>query len=131
MLSSSAGFLAADIGAGAAAHVHARTARRQLCDLALEHFERGRIFVAQIDVDVGRVDDMRADQHAFEEAMRIGIEIEAILERAGLALVAIDAISRGPGSPSTARHLRPVGKARAAEPAQGGVVERPSAGLPC
>ena len=47
------GFLAADIGAGAAAHMQRRPARRQLGDLALEDFARGRIFVAQVDVDVG------------------------------------------------------------------------------
>ena len=64
------GFLAADIGAGAAAHVHARTARRQLGDFERQDLERGRIFVADVDVDVGRIDDMRADQRAFQEAVQ-------------------------------------------------------------
>src|SRR6201987_379307 len=35
---------AADVGAGAAAQMQGRATRRQLCDLAVEDFARGRIF---------------------------------------------------------------------------------------
>src|SRR4029077_19882278 len=38
------GFLAADVSAGAAAHMQHGTASRQLCNLALENFARGRVF---------------------------------------------------------------------------------------
>src|ERR1700684_480046 len=84
------GFFAADVRASTAAHMNYRSARRQLCDLALEDLARGRILVAKIDINVGRFDHMRADQHAFEKTVRISFEIVAVLERAGLALVAID-----------------------------------------
>src|SRR6476620_8604838 len=76
------GFLAADIGAGAAADVQGRTARRQLGEFQREDLERRRIFVADVDVDVGRIDDMRADQRALQEAVQIAQQIEAILEGA-------------------------------------------------
>ena len=67
---------------------------------------------------------MRADQHALEKAMRIGFEIIAVLEGAGLALVAID---RHQPRPGLAEHRAPFASRRktgAAEPAQRGVVER-------
>ena len=118
------GFLAADIGAGAAPHVQRRTARRQLGDLEREHLERGRIFVADVDVDVGRIDDMRADQRALEETVRIALQIEAILEGAGLALVAVDRHQPRPGLAEHRAPFAPGRKAGAAEPAQAGIVER-------
>ena len=40
---------------------------------------------------------MGADQHAFEEAVGIGVEVVAVLEGAGLALVAIDGHEAGAG----------------------------------
>src|ERR1700736_1430068 len=48
------------------------------------------IFVAQVEIDVGSLDRPGADQHALEHAMRIGLEIVAVLEGAGLALVGVD-----------------------------------------
>ena len=47
------------------------------------------ILVAEIDVDLARLDRPGGDQHALEEAVRIGLEIEAILEGAGLAFIGI------------------------------------------
>ena len=48
------------------------------------------VLVAQIDVDVVDADRPRGDQHAFEEAVRIALQIIAILERARLAFVDVD-----------------------------------------
>ena len=75
-------FLAADIGAGAAAQVDPACARRgpprsSFGDLLQQDLAALRILVAQIDVDVGRLDRPGADQHAFEEAVRIGLEIDS------------------------------------------------------
>src|SRR3981081_4592293 len=67
---------------------------------------------------------MRADQHALEKAMWIGLEIVTILERSGLALVAIDSHQPRPGLAEHRAPLSSRGKACAAETAQAGVVER-------
>ena len=56
--------------------------------------------------------------------MRIGFEIIAVLERAGLALVAIDRHQPRPGLAQYRAPLASGRKAGAAEPAQGGIVER-------
>src|SRR6185312_4384905 len=84
-------FLAADIGAGATPQMDARMLREprrfELGDLGDEQFAALRVFIAQIDVDLRRFDRPGTDQHALEEAMRIGFEIDAILEGAGLALI--------------------------------------------
>ena len=67
---------------------------------------------------------MRADQHALDEAMRIGLEIVTILERSGLALIAIDRHQPWTG---LAQHRAPLssgGKARTAKAPQGRIVER-------
>jgi hypothetical protein len=98
--------------------------RRQFRDLALQNFARSRIFVADVDVDLGRFDNLRADQHALDKAVRIGLEIIAILERAGLALVAVDRHQPRPGLAEHRAPFSPGRKARAAETAQGRVVER-------
>ncbi len=59
-------------------------------NLAFEDREALRVFVAQINVDVGGLDRPGGDQHPFQKSMRIGFEEIAVLEGAGLALVAID-----------------------------------------
>ena len=73
-------FLAADIGAGAAPQLHARGRQPGASawrSRARRISRRRRVFVAQVDVDVRRLDDMRADQRAFEEAVRVGVEDSA------------------------------------------------------
>ena len=67
---------------------------------------------------------MRADQHALDEAMRIGFEIIAILERSRLALVAVDRHQPRPGLAKHRAPLSPRRKTRTTEAAQAGVVER-------
>src|SRR5260370_39303984 len=64
--------------------------RLELRELALQDFAALRVFVAQIDPDLRRLARPGADQHAFEEAMRIGLQIDPVLDCAGLPLVAVD-----------------------------------------
>ena len=89
------GFFAADVGAGAAAQMRclvclAKPGLLDLGDFVEQHQPQLGIFVADVDVDLGRLDHPGGDQHAFDEAVRIALEIVAILERAGLALVGVD-----------------------------------------
>ena len=88
------GFFAADISTGAAAQMNARIfgepGRFDLGDLLGEHQPHVRIFVADVDVDFRRFDHPGRDQHALDEAMRIPLEIVAVLEGTRLALVGID-----------------------------------------
>ena len=58
-----------------------------LFDKKKDHFG---IFVAHIEISVGGLDDPRRDQHAFDEAVRVLFKIITVLERAGLAFVAVD-----------------------------------------
>ncbi len=128
MLSSIAELFAADIGACAAAEmdlgVRRETRRLELRDLAQQDLAALRIFVAQIDVDVGRLDRPGADQHAFEEAMRVGLEIMAVLERAGLALVAVDRHQARAGLGTDEAPFAAGREAGAAEAADAGILER-------
>ena len=48
------------------------------------------IFVAQVEIDRFRLDRPGGDQHALKHLVRFGVQIVAVLERAGLALVRID-----------------------------------------
>ncbi len=59
-------------------------------ELALEHLAAGVVLVAQVDVDVLDAHGPRGDQHALEEAVRVALEVVAVLERARLALVDVD-----------------------------------------
>src|SRR5215204_4936914 len=82
-------FFAADVGAGAATEMDLRAARQagrlELRDLEKKELAAMRILVAQIDVVLRRLDRPGAYQHAFKEAVRIGLEIVPVLEGAGLA----------------------------------------------
>ena len=120
------GFFAADVGAGAAAQMDVGVRRqagvRNTREFLAQHRDQLGIFVADVDVDVGRLDHPGGDQHAFDEAVRIEAEIIPVLECAGLAFVAVHRHqARARGLP----HQGPFaagGKARAAEPAQAGIV---------
>jgi hypothetical protein len=69
------------------------------------------------------------DQHAFEEAVRVALEVvTAVLEGAGLALVDVHRHQARRRLARTMRHLRPAGKAGAAQAAQARVLQRPRAG---
>ncbi len=82
-----------------------------------------RVFVAQVDVDLRRLDHPGRDQHPFEKAVRVGLEEIAVLEGAGLALVGVD---RQQPRRRLLAHQTPFASGRkpgAAEPAQAGVFE--------
>ena len=118
---------AADIGAGAAAQVNAGVRRQSCCvdrgDLAFEDRLALRVFVAQVDVNLGRLDHPGGDQHAFEHAVRVGFEKVTVLEGAGLALVGVDGQQPGRRLLTHQTPLAPSRKPGAAEPAQAGVFE--------
>ena len=72
------------------AGMRVRRIRLQRRDLALEDRAAAVILVAQVDVDRVDADRPRRDQRAFEKAVRIALEVVAVLERARLALVDVD-----------------------------------------
>ena len=122
------GFFAADVSAGAAAQMHARVLGEpgalDLGDFVREHQPHLGIFVADVDVDVRRLDHPGRDQHAFDEAVRILLEVIAVLEGAGLAFVGVD---REQARRRLGAHQRPLAagrKAGAAEAAQPSVADR-------
>ncbi len=83
-----------------------------------------RVFVAQVEVDFRRLDRPGGDQHALEEAVRVGFEEIAVLEGAGLALVGVD---RQQARRRLLAHKAPFAPGRetgAAEPAQPEPLER-------
>src|SRR6266550_2991930 len=87
-------------------------------ELPAQHHDELGIFIADVDVDVGCLDHPRSEQRAFDETVRIQAEIMAILERAGLALVALH---RHQPRRRLLAHQRPLpsrGKSRATEAAQ-------------
>ena len=88
------GLLAADVGAGTPAQHEiagqGEPRRLDFGDLAQQHLPDARVLVAQIDVGRLGLDRPGRDQHPLEEAVRVALEIVAILEGAGLALVGVD-----------------------------------------
>ena len=86
-------FFAANIGAGAAAQMdRGRPWLRggDLSDGRGEALVQVWVFVAQIDIDILRLDRPRRDQHAFEKAEGVALQYVAVLEGAGLAFIGID-----------------------------------------
>ncbi len=98
--------------------------RGQRRDLAVEDRPALRVFVAQINVDVGGLDHPGGDQHAFEKAVRVGFEKIAVLEGAGLALVAIDREQARGGLLAHQTPFAPGRKPGTTEPAQPRMLER-------
>ena len=94
-----------------------------LGDLVAEEKNDFRIFVADIEISVGRLNDPGGDQHAFDKAMRIALKIVPILECAGLALVAIDGEQPRRRLGADQRPFPAGRKAGAAEAAQAGVAD--------
>src|SRR6185312_17067085 len=78
---------AADVRAGAAPQfdVGQRAGRigGERVDLALQDRPAPGVFVAKVDVDRVDAHRPRGDQHAVEEAVRVALEIVAILEGTG------------------------------------------------
>ncbi len=128
MLSIIEELLAADVGAGAAPqHEQARPREArglELRDLAQQQLADAGVLVAQIDVGGRRLDRPGGDQHALEETVRVALEVVAVLEGAGLALVGVDREVAGLGRVAHEAPFAPGREARAAEPAQAPLVER-------
>ena len=82
------------------------------------------VLVAQVDVDLGDAHRPGGDQHAFEEAVRIALEVVAVLEGAGLALVDVHRHQPRRRLGAHDAPLAPGRKAGAAEAAQAGVLHR-------
>ena len=96
----------------------------QRLQLALENSAATRILVTQIDIDFGDLHRPGGDHHAFEKAVRIALEVVAILEGARLALVDIDRHHpRREFSPDDAP-LASSGKAGPTQAAQAGILHR-------
>src|ERR1700720_107584 len=81
------------------------------------------IFVADVNISVGSLDHPSRDQHAFDEPMRIAFEIEAVLERSGLAFVGVDGEQPRRRFSADQRPFASGGKAGAAEAAQTSVAD--------
>jgi hypothetical protein len=96
----------------------------QRVQLALQQAAAVVVLVAQVEVDGLGAHHLRGDQHAFEEAVRVALQVETVLEGAGLAFVDVDGHQARGGLARTMRHLRPAGKAGAAQAAQAGVLQR-------
>src|SRR5205085_7964680 len=80
---------------------------------------------AQIDVNLRDSHRPRGDEHAFEEAVRVALEVPAVLERARLALVDVHRHQARLGLAGDALPLAPDREARAAEAAQRRVFHDP------
>jgi pyrimidine deaminase RibD-like protein len=85
---------AADVGARAPTQLdvgqRARRVGQQRVQLALQQAAAVVVLVAQIEVDGLGAHHLRGDQHAFEEAVRVALQVETVLEGAGLAFVDVD-----------------------------------------
>ncbi len=122
------GLFAADVGAGAAPQMDRRQRARRIFlqrgDLALEYRAAARVLVAQVNIDLGNLRRPRRDHHAFEKAVRIALEVIAVLERSRLALVDIDGHQARRAFAAQNAPLAAGRKTRAAEPAQAGGFHR-------
>src|SRR5688572_15265844 len=67
-----------------------RRIRLQSRDLVLEDRPAAVILVAQVDINRLEADSPCRDEGAFEEAVRIALEVEAVLERPGCSLVDVN-----------------------------------------
>ena len=124
-------FLAADIGTRAAPqfdrrqHVFATKAAGRIDvqrqQFGFENFAALVIFIAQVNIAGVDAGHLRRDQHAFDETMRIALEVITVFEGARFALVDIHRHqSRCHFAPHDAP-FAPGRKARAAETTQAGI----------
>jgi len=95
--------------------------RRQL---GLEQGAAAVVFVAQVDEDGLHVRHPAGDQRAFDEAVRIALEVIAVLEGARFALVDVDRHQARGRFGAHDAPFAPGRKAGAAQAAQAGMLHR-------
>ena len=85
---------AADVGTSATAQINGRQRARRIGlqsrDFMLQNGAAAVVFVAQINVASVYADHLRGDQHAFQKAVRVSLQIRAVFERSGLAFINVD-----------------------------------------
>ena len=117
----------ADAGAGAAPQLdfgRLREGGAQRVEFLGEQRAQAGVLVAQVDEDFRDADRPGGDQHAFEEAVRLALQVPAVLEGARLALVDVHRHQARRGLIAHDAPLAPGRKARPAEAAQAGVLQR-------
>jgi hypothetical protein len=87
------------------------------------------VLVAQVEVDGFGAHHLGGDQHAFEKAVRVAFQVEAVLEGAGLAFVDVDGHQARGGLLAHDAPLAPRREAGAPQAAQAGVLQRLEHGL--
>jgi nitroreductase len=123
------GLFAADVGTSATPQIDLRLVRHpglaaQRLQLTLQQCPAAMVFVAQVDHDARRTHYPGGQQHAFEEAVRVGFEQPAVLEGAGFAFIDVD---RHQPRRRLGAHDAPLARHRetgAAQATQAGVIER-------
>src|SRR5690606_19883567 len=114
---------AADVGTRAATqvdlgHVRYRRLGFELLDLGRRSSDLAMVLVAQVNVDFLDADRPGRDQRALAESVRIALEVVAVLEGAGLALVDVDRHQARAVEALDDAPLAPGREARATETAQ-------------
>src|SRR5262249_15231254 len=113
---------AANIGAGAATKIDLTGLDQagffEGGDLMAEDVQYCRILIAHIEVDALGIDCPSRDQRAFEHRVRLVLEIEAVLEGARLAFVAVDGHQSGTRIGPHDLPLAPGGEPRATQASQ-------------
>ena len=118
------GLLAADVGAGAHAHVEVEVvpAAEDVAaeeavgvgglDGAAQRGDRVRVLGADVDVALARADGVRRDGHPLDQRERVALDDHPVGEGAGVALVEVagDELRVAPAASSTVFHLMPAGK---------------------
>ncbi len=94
------------------------------CNLAREDLAAFRIFIAKVDVNCLRLDRPRPDQHAFEDAVRIGFDMIAILESPRLSFICVHRHHPRAGFGADELPLPPYREARPAKPAKARIFKR-------
>ena len=119
---------AADVGARTPAEDEPGLVREargvELRDLLQQHLADARILVAQVDVTLGGFDGPTGDQRAFEEAMRVLLHVDPVLDRAGFALVRVYRHQPGAGLGADEAPLATGGEARAALALEAALLQR-------
>src|SRR5687768_4842526 len=113
---------AADVSSRAAAQMDGGQGTRlllsQLLQFRFQNLSTGRVFIAQVDPDLADARRPGGNQHALEEAVRVALEVPAVLEGARLALVDVHRHQPRLGLGGDQAPLAPRRKAGAAQPAQ-------------